>query len=161
MLGGSCCNGPPEQPAGHVMNSLPRYLSVLPVVKWMFQAVGVSRGIRVMVRQDVNAFQELILTGNDAIRANNAPQMLLRPKSVLLVASQILQYARAMLGIMEMASTVLHAEPVIQMLQRSKRVQKEVPLTRLNASAILATMEMDCLAGTTVLINRNSIDVQY
>lgn len=143
------------------MNSLPRYLSVLPVVKWMFQAVGVSRGIRVMVRQDVNAFQELILTGNDAIRANNAPQMLLRPKSVLLVASQILQYARAMLGIMEMASTVLHAEPVIQMLQRSKRVQKEVPLTRLNASAILATMEMDCLAGTTVLINRNSIDVQY
>ena len=115
-----------EQPAGHVTNSHPRNPTVWLVVKWMSQVVGVTRGIRAMVRLDVSAFREHFLTESDALRANNVPQTLSRPESVQLEAPLIQRYACVMPGITATASPVLHAEHVIQMLQRSERVLKEV-----------------------------------
>ncbi len=98
------------------MNLLQRKLYVLLVAKWMCQAVDAIKGIRVMEKLVVYAFQEHFSTGKNAILASSVLQMLSKAKSVLLVVPPTHQYALVMLGITVMVSHVLHAKFVIRML---------------------------------------------
>ena len=82
----------------------------------MCPAVVVTKDIRVMERLRASALLEPISRIKSVIHAGSVHLMPSKSRSVLLEASQTLQCAVVMLGIMEMVLCVLNAKFAILML---------------------------------------------